>query len=276
MVATREALQEDLIDAFAARDEVHRICLFGREVTGRQDTYSDIDIIVDSSDPACTKADYRQVFAHISPIRAVFPLGGTPEWYSEMVMLRGYSPYHKVDFSIGGKEDWPRVTVYEDASKARWPVTTLETAVPRDDVARKLTDVLFAVPRFTKCLFRRDVDMYRRWESITDLALVLLYERHFGWQPETPVRRLGPLESQCLVDSLSPEERVRLEAIRPVDARLDVAQSYQAAIHFLVALSEQNARAQSVSLDHGFIEYMVGFLDAEVTRFLSTGVPAAG
>ena len=275
MVGSREELRDRLIDAFAARDEIYRICLFGREVARRQDAYSDIDIIVYSGDPARTRAEYAGVLAGISPIRATFPLGGTPEWYSEMVMLRDYNPYHKVDFSIGGKEDWPRVTVYDDPEKPQLSVSVLREVTLHDDVVRKLTDVLFSVPRFTKCLFRRDVDMYRRWESITDLALVLLYERHFGWQPELPSRRLALYETQCLLEVLDPEEVVDLDHIRPTGGRLDLALSYQAAVKLIVALSEQKACAQHKPLDPCFTHTMVAFLDAEIARYLALRTPPA-
>jgi len=73
-------------------------------------------------------------------------------------------------------------------------------------VAYVLTDVVFSVAGFTKCLFRRDIDMYRRWESITDLTLVLLYEKHFGWERETGRKRLDGYQTECLCTALAVEE----------------------------------------------------------------------
>ena len=267
MARTREELRDRLIDGFSARAEIWRICLFGREVEGRHDAYSDIDIIVHASDPARTKATYRDVFGAISPIRAMFTLGGTDRWYAEMVMLQDYSPYQKVDFSIGGKEDWPVAVVYDNPAKRGESSSGLEAVEIRRDAAYVLMDILFSVGRFTKCLFRRDVDMYRRWESITDLALVLLYERHFGWQSETLWRRLGAHESKVLIDALGPEEAAWLDRIRPRSARLDLALSYQAAIKLIAALSEEKALYQSLALDRAFIDYILAFLDAETARY---------
>jgi predicted nucleotidyltransferase len=266
---TREELRRSVIEAFAAQDEIYRICFFGREAEGRHDRYSDIDMVVYSSDPARTESRYRDVFASISPVRATFTLGGTPESYSEMVMLHGYSPYQKVDFSIGDWGLWEShlLVAYDSQEKPRACRSTLCAVEIRRDVAYKLTDVLFSVARFTKCLFRRDIDMYRRWQSITNITLVLLYEKHFGWEPETLKKRLDGYETKCLYEALAPEEKEWIHRIRPPDARLDLASSYQASINLFVELSRQKARHLAVRLDEDLISYITDFMDAEIERY---------
>jgi predicted nucleotidyltransferase len=42
----RADLQAELVDAFSAQNEIYRIGLFGREAEGKQDQYSDIDLIL--------------------------------------------------------------------------------------------------------------------------------------------------------------------------------------------------------------------------------------
>ena len=266
---TREQLRHRLIDAFAAQEDVYRICLFGREAEAKHDRYSDIDMVVYSNDPARTKASYREVFSSISPIRATFTLGGTTDTYSEMVMLRGYCPYHKVDFSIGDWGLWESglLEVYASPNRARTPRSTLRNVEIERNVAYVLTDVLFSVARFTKCLFRRDIDMYRRWESITDLTLVLLHEKHFGWERETRSKRLDGYQTKCLCEALGAEEAGRLHRIRPPHARLDLAASYQASFELLVELSRQKARHFRVALDDDLIAYVGGFMDDEIRRY---------
>lgn len=266
---TRGNLKRHVIDAFAAQDEVYRICFFGREAEGQHDEYSDIDMIVYSQNPVKTKAHYRQVFATISPVHATFPLGGSPEGYSEMLMLRDYSPYQKIDFSIGdwGKQDWLLLTMYERPGPPRLQTTTLETPDIRQDAAYKLTDVLFSIARFTKCLFRRDIDMYRRWASITDLTLVMLYEKYYGWQTETLKKRLGSYESKQLDTVLSFEDKEWVHAIRPPDARLNLAQSYQNSVVLFIALSRQKAEHFGIVLNDEFTASMTSFMDTEMTRY---------
>jgi len=123
---TREQLRHSLIEAFSAQGEIYRICRFGREAEGKHDRCSDIDMVVYSNDPARTKASYGEVFSSISPIRATFALGGTADSYSEMVMLRDHSPYHKVDFPIGDWGLWEShlLEVYASPGRSRMPRST--------------------------------------------------------------------------------------------------------------------------------------------------------
>jgi hypothetical protein len=240
---TREELRSRVIEAFA------------------------IDMVVYSSDPAQTQAHYTAVFASISPIRATFSLGGTPDAFSEMVMLWDYSPYQKIDFSIGGKQGWRLAVVYDDREKPRVSQSQLASRLIQPDVAYKLTDVLFSVARFTKCLFRRDIDMYRRWASITDITLNMLYEKHFGWKPETLPGKLGSYETQYLYEHLTPNEKGQVHAIRPPNATMDLVSSYQASIDLFIELSEQKAKHFGVNVDCDFTRYIKEFMDSEIHRY---------
>ncbi len=244
---------------------------FGREVEGKQDCYSDIDLVVFSNDLASTYARYKSVFSSISPIRATFYLGGTAEGYSEMVLLRDYSPYQKVDFSISdwGKEDWKFNVAYDSQEKRRLSPTKLEYKPILRDANYVLTDVLFSVARFTKCLFRGDIDMYRRWTSITDVTLALLYEKHFGWNSEMVQTRLGSYESKRLTDDLTPGEKAQVDIIRPPDGKLDITSSYQASVELLIELSKQKAEYFGIALDFDLIEYIRVFMRDEIERYRS-------
>lgn len=265
----REELRKRLIGAFSSQDDVYRICFFGREVDGSQDGYSDIDMVVFSNDLACTHARYKSIFSSISPIRAAFPLGGTAEGTSEMVLLRDFSPYQKVDFSIGdwGKQDWQFIIAYDSQEKQRISQTRLECKPIIRDVQYVLTDVLFSVARFTKCLFRHDIDMYRRWTSISEVTLALLYEKHFGWQSEMIQTRLGSYESKRLCDDLSVGEKSQVDIIRPPNGMLDVVSSYQASIELFIELSKQKADYFGSTLDFDLIEYIRDFMMGEMERY---------
>lgn len=265
----REDLKCRVIEAFVGQEEIYQIRLFGREAEGQSDGYSDIDLIVCSNDPARTQDRYRQVFNSISPVWATFPLVSTAESFSEMILLAGYSPYHKIDFSIGsrGKEDWRSLMAYDSPDKPRTACTRLTPVDIRQDVAYKLLDVLFSVARFTKCLFRDDVDMVRRWQSITNLTLVLLYEKYCGWQPEMLAKRLGAYEFKSLSEHLDPEDREVLYSIYSPDGYLDLARSYRASIDLFIELSRQKADYFGVVLQEELIAAIKQFLDAEINRF---------
>jgi predicted nucleotidyltransferase len=266
---SREELRKRVIAAFSSQDEVYRVCLFGREAEGKQDCYSDLDVVVFSNDLAVTKAKYQSIFASISPIRAVFRLEATPGQYSEMVQLVDYSPYQKVDFSIAaeGQCNWNFLVVYESQNKSTISATKLETIPIIRDVSYTLSDVLFSVARFTKCLFRQDIDMYRRWASISEVALALLYEKHFGWETETDKSRLGSSAINRLYNDLDPTEKTQVDRIRPPDGKLDIALSYQASIELIIELSWQKAEHFGICLDTDFIEYIRTFMQVEMARY---------
>jgi predicted nucleotidyltransferase len=270
---SRDELRQRLIEAFSSQDEIYQICFFGREVEGKHDCYSDIDMVVRSNDLALTKAKYQDIFSSISPIRATLRLAEKINGYSEMVLLEDFSPYQKVDFSISdwGKQDWQFIVVYDSQDKPRINQSKLEDIPIKRDVRYLLTDVLFSVARFTKCLFRRDIDMYRRWASITDITLALLYEKHLGWRAETVKTRLGSFETGRLYPVLDPGEKKELDCIRPPDAKLAVASSYQASIELFIELSRCKAEYFSIVLDDDLIEYITRFMVVEIKRFQEHG-----
>jgi hypothetical protein len=202
-------------------------------------------------------------------LRATFIIASAVDGFGEMIMLKDYPPYQKIDFSLGdsGKKFWPFLIVYDNQDKSKISQTKLNSIHIKQDVAYKLTEVLFSVPRFTKCLFREDIDMYRRWKSITDIMFVLLYEKHFGWQAETVKDKLGVYEFKCLYEALDLAEKKQLQGVYPSDAQLDLARSYQASINLFIALSQQKAEYLGVELDSAFIDYIKDFMNVEIRRF---------
>lgn len=277
MEHTREArdrLKAKVIRAFARRDEIHRIDLFGREVAGKADQYSDIDLIVSSSKPAKTHAEYRDVFTSIAPIRASFLLESTADEFAEMVLLEESSPYHKIDFSIVSNIDeakpWaaPFVTVYRDDREGNCqPISRLPVTPINKTAAYVSYDMLLSIPRFTKCLFRRDQDMYRRWERCTRTLLNLLYEKHFGWTIETAETALRIPRRKALFAAVDKDEHERLTRIFPPNDELNLADSYRASIEILIILAQQKATQFDEAIDLGFVEYMQTFLLEEIERF---------
>jgi hypothetical protein len=133
-------------------------------------------------------------------------------------------------------------------------------------VTYKLDEVLFSIARFTKCLFRNDMDMYRRWKSMTDITLVMLYEKYFGWEKESR-RGLRADEAKKLYEKVKGQERKALTKILPAWGQLDVASSYQASLNLFVELSKQKAKYFGKDLDSAFIGQMQSFLWAEIKRF---------
>jgi predicted nucleotidyltransferase len=268
---SREDLKTKIIQAFANEEEIYKIFFFGREVEKLADNYSDIDIVVCSKNLAQTGAKYKKLLGSISPIISTWIIESTSTTLSEMLMLEGYSPYQKIDFSIVNRiEDktgfGPFVSVYESAGKIEFCPSELQVHQIQKDVAYKLDEVLFSIARFTKCLFRNDMDMYRRWKSMTDITLVMLYEKYFGWEKESR-GGLRADEAKKLYEKVKGQERKALTKILPAWGQLDVASSYQASLNLFVELSKQKAKYFGKDLDSAFIGQMQSFLWAEIKRF---------
>jgi hypothetical protein len=268
---SRSHLKQRVIDAFAQGDEVFRIVVFGREIDGLADRFSDLDLIVCSSDLAATQAAYRARLATIAPIRETFLIESTPDHLAEMIMFHDHSPYHKIDLSILDNLDHkaefgPFLTVYEQSGRPPGSVTRLAAAPPRHDIARALTDVLFSLPRFLKAAYRRNFDLYRYWKTTTDLTLSLLYEKYAGWRAEPLSPRLRSFEAKWLYGALDSTDRARLARILPPDGQLDVPASFQASVALFCATAQPKADQTGIALNQEFVTFMQQFLAGEIAR----------
>ncbi len=230
----RQALQDRLIAQLAARPEIRSVYTFGRAVSGQPDAYSDLDLVIASSDRPQTQRVLPELFAAISPVRSQLILASSPDLYAAMVMLRDCSPYQKIDLDA--------------------------------DLQNQLNDILFSIPRFAKCLFRHDPYLYQRFYATVENTLTLLYESHHDWQ--MPKRaKLNSREYQQLYAGLKDAERSQVEKILPFDARPDIPQSFLACIDLLLDLYQTKAQALNLSLDDAFNTYIRNLLSTEIRRF---------
>jgi len=272
---TREELRDLVIRSFAKESEITAIYLFGKEVTNMTDEYSDLDVIICSNDLAATHSKYQRILSEISPIRGSFLLNTTEHDLSQMVMMRDFSPYQKIDFSIVDSLErkieagfGPFIPVYVKDTDDEGNSTKLKI-LDKDPIRSQMDDVLFAIPRFTKCLFRKDYDMYRRWKNSTDLALVLLYEKYFGWAKKTERKQVPAKEMAKLNQRMSKEDFRVVNKIFPDSGALNLAESYRVCVELLISLCIQKACFFEAELDEAFIWHMEKFLGTEISRFKS-------
>lgn len=270
-VRQREELKTSLISGFAARDEIYAIHLFGRDYAGDADQYSDIDVVICSNDPHQTQAEIYSVIEVISPIRKSLILCSTPNHYAESIMLMNFSPYQKIDLSVVPhiqlkSEFGPFRRVYGDQDTGVMkPASLMEVVEDEMTIEARLDDVLFSIPRFTKCVFRNDLDMYRRWKGTTDLLLVVLYEKHKGKSSQNRYR-LKAHETHFLYRIIDKAEKQSLECVLPSSGEVDIVASYWAAVEWLVDLLEHEAKQKEVDLDIDFAEFMLDWLADEAHR----------
>ena len=89
----REELHRELCAVFSAQPEIRGIYVFGREVDGQPDEYSDIDMILCSDDLARSHRNYRDVLWKIAPIVGTYLIHSDVAEIAEMVLLEEFSPY---------------------------------------------------------------------------------------------------------------------------------------------------------------------------------------
>lgn len=271
----RAELHRQLVAAFAGRPEITGVYAFGREVDGQVDEYSDLDVIVCSADLAATQSSYMGILSGISPVMGSYYIVCSEGELVQMVMLRDYSPYQKIDLSICRCIDQkqafgPFKCLFSRAGSASGAQTSLSLDGQRQAMGNWLNDVLFSIPRFTKCLFRRDRDMYRRWNGAVESLAVLLYDRHAGWSREHRYR-LMPQEYKVLHKHLSDVDRARLDAILPFDRDPNLADGYNLAVNWIVELYAEKAAALGERLDLTLAETLCEFLAQEIARHRRIG-----
>ncbi len=267
---TRNELRELIINSFAKEQEITSIFFFGKEVNNKVDEYSDIDMILCSCDLAKTHSKYLNIFNNISPIIGSYLLNSTENDFSQMVMLKDFSPYQKIDFSITDNIETkissgfgPFISIYKNDSLTT-KVNSKLNIVAKNNVKNQLNDILFSVPRFTKCLFRKDYDMYRRWKRISNKVLELLFQKHSNWEEKT-IKTAKELSE--LNELLSNDVKELLNKIYPPTGVVNIAQSYKMCIELLITLCKEKAENFKVDLDEDFILYIERFLSTEMIRF---------
>jgi hypothetical protein len=266
-VIARAELQKRLLAALSARPEIHAIYAFGRQVMGPLDEYSDLDLVICSRDLEKTRSEYPSIFSTISPIRAQLILLNQSDVYAAMSLLRDVAPYQKIDFSIVSDIEMqarfgPFQTLYQD-DKKEGAGAALKILTFTDDLQNQLNDVLFSIPRFTKCLFRRDFYQYQRWQGVLNRALGLLYEKHF----EPATSKLNSRQYQEMNAVLSETEKRTLVTLMPLDGPLDITTSFRAGVDLVTDLCREKAAKLNALLDEDVIHYMHTFLASEIRCF---------
>ncbi len=263
-------LQEKLIELFSKQAEVGKMRIFGKLAEGTGDDFSDVDIRIISKDPLITQKNaHRLIEDNIARIMATFTLASDPGCFAEMIMLAGYSPYQKIDISVeregAGIPFEPITSVYENKNAAGLD-RDCDIYTIKKSVDYNLMDVLFGVPRITKCFYRQDFDMYRRWKHQTDALIVLLNEKYTAWQAVSEKKELDAHAAKLLFQRLCAEDKHKLEQILPLNGELKIPISYLSSLQFYVELAMLKANALKVVLDQEFMHFMLKFAQEEVKK----------
>jgi len=271
MESKAQILCDKLVEAFSKEPEIWKVQVFGRLVDGVSDEYSDVDIKIISKDPYATQQKLHNVIEQsISRVRKTFLLASDKNCFAEMIMLSDYSPYQKIDISVEregfGVSFSPISTVFQN-DNAEGLDRDCEVYAIKKNVEYDLFNVLFGIPRTTKCLFRGDFDIYRRWQSLTNSLLLILSEKYLGWQLINEQERIRAHDAKVLYKKMIKSDILKLKKVFPSDGVVDISKSYISGLNLYVETACQKAEMQSVILDEEFIKYIVNFAKKEVLRF---------
>jgi len=271
MGSKAQILCDKLVETFSKEPEVWKIETWGKIVEGISDSYSDVDIRIISKDPYLTQQKVHSIIEkEISLIRQTFPFLSNENKFTEMIMLRDYSPYQKIDMSVErdgfGVQFSPIITTFQNDS-AKGLDRDCKVYDIKKTVDYDLMNVLFGIPRTTKCFFRKDFDIYRRWESLTDALLIILNEKYMGWQLVNEEERVRAHVAKVLYKRMTKEDILKLKKVFPSDGMVDISESYINALNLYLEIAHQKAKAQNITFDEEFIKYMMNFAEEEVRRF---------
>ncbi|MBA4385693.1 MAG: hypothetical protein C0410_13225 [Anaerolinea sp.] len=263
----RDELLEKVIRIFSEQPEVREITLFGSNADATADRYSDIDIRVHSNDLLSTQKKYLQLLGSISPILETLVIQSDSENLAQMIMLRDYSPYHKIDFGIcsGPCAFKPSRSVYRnenapinDSKLHFFPITY--------DVKYNLDYQLFRVPRITKCFFRKDIKGYKKWQETVDLVLGLLFEKYSAYKKISHKNEFSKRRIRNLCGRLKAEDKDAFDKILPRSGEVNLTDSYLAALKLMIALSKEKTTHLNIRLNEEFTTYIENFCEEECNK----------
>jgi len=255
---------------FSKQPEIREITILGKNAEGTADQFSDIDIRIHSNSLLTTQQNYLRLIEKISPILETFLLASENDNFAQMIMLKDFSPYQKIDFGICSGESTfkPYVSKYLN-QKAKRDNSQLNVTPINNTVSYNLTNYLFGVPRMTKCLFRKDFDMYRRWKGMSNSALILLYEKYFDFEKETQKRELDAQESKKLFTKLSQADRSKLDKLFPVNGNLSLIDSFMGSLEMYIDVSKDKAKYFNERINESFVDYIRAFAKEEAKKLKS-------
>lgn len=261
---SREELLDKIVKVFTEQSEVREITIFGSNADKTADCYSDIDLRVHSNDLLRTQKTYLQLINSISPIFETLAIQSDSENMAQMIMLRGYSPYHKIDFGIcsGACVFTPSRSVYKNEK-----VITIDSKLqifPITNVVKYNLDYqLFRVPRIIKCFFRKNVAGYKKWNETVNLVLGLLFEKYHTYKKISQTKEFSRRRTKILYGLLNAEDKNAFNNILPYTGELNLVDSYMAALKIMIAISKEKAAHFDIGLNEEFITFIENFCEEE-------------
>lgn len=263
----RDELLAKIVYVFSEQPEIREITLFGSNADGTADIYSDIDIRVHSNDLLKTQTNYLPLINGISPILETLLIQSDGENFAQMIMLRDYSPYHKIDFGIcsGLSTFTPSKSIFKK-DNLKICDSKLQILPIINDVKYNLDYLLFRIPRITKCFFRKNAVGYKKWNETLDIVLGLLFEKYHSYKKISHHNAFSRRRLKNLYGFLDSSDKETINKILPYPGELNLADSFLAALKLAVTISKEKATHFNVDLNEGFISYIEAFCTEECKK----------
>lgn len=263
--------RDTLSSVLSSMPEVTSIHTFGSDYDNTADEFSDIDLVVVSSDLRSTQNHYRNVISGISPIIGSWFAENNEDRFMETMALKDFGLYHKIDLAVTGNinkcDDFgPFRCLYE---KSQAPSGSESKLIPRpiiQDANFMMTMHLFLIPNLTKSISRNTFTRYLIWSGAVQNLLTLLYEKSTNWKESLGWKNLNRPQRSELFRLINPEDRAALERVLPLNNELVLSKSVREMFLFYVNLSNQKASALKQTLNNEFAEYALSFLNTELLK----------
>ena len=267
-------LTKELINKFKTLSEVYLVGITGSNRDGNSDEYSDVDLFVCSTDMESTKDAYKKLITEISPIIQISPFFyDLPNVINEIIYLKNFSPYQKIDLTIvpytGYLPDFnPEMSiVFEKPVDQKESVSTIP-ALTADMETIDMSLGMYAgfILGFAKSFHRKNISIYRYWTFLKDKVLVLLFEKYFGWSNFYSQSRISAEDQKKLFLNLNQEDRWSLEKIMPISGNLDLVESFKLVVETYLDLTQLKSESLNSSINLEFIDYLKEFVKKEIRR----------
>ncbi len=264
---SRDELLDNIINVFSKQAEVREITLFGSNADDTKDYYSDIDIRIHSNDLFSTQSKYLQLLGGISPVLETLVIQSDQKNLAQMIMLRDYSPYHKIDFGIcsGPCVFTPSLSVYKNVNAA-FNESKLQILPITNDVKYGLDYLLFRVPRITKCFFRKDMKGYIKWQETVNLMLGLFFEKYHTYKKISHMNSFSRRRITNLYSLLNDTDKKVFDKVLPHSGDLNLADSFLAALKLIITISKDKAAHFDIALNEEFITSIEEFCAEECNK----------
>jgi len=270
MENNKEDLLNSVVEAFKELPEVYSISVFGSTKDKSADKYSDIDLMVCSTDMVQTSLSFRNAIEKISPIVGYSPFfDERPNIISQIIYLKNFEAFKKIDLTIvpyiGYMAEFnPEITTIFEKDV---PVKDSSTILPAITIQTETTSMWFAkylgfLVGFYKTWNRKSFDYYRYWTVIKDLSLVLQYEDLFGFQENLNKTRLESHELKLLYKTLDANQKSKFDEILPLNGELNIFKSFKVAANLFIDLATKKANYLNRNIDQDFVEYVRAFLNS--------------